>query len=445
VHTSVSRRPATTRTLLRSSGGGAVRRTVLPNGVRVVSEAMPTVRSVSFGVWVGVGSRDEGRTVAGASHYLEHLLFKGTRRRDALAISAEVEAVGGEINAFTAKEYTCYYARVLDEDLPLAVDVVADMVTSSRLASADVESERDVILEEIAMHDDEPGDAVHDVFAEALYGDGPLGRPILGTVESINALSRTSINGYYRRRYLPRNLVVAAAGNLDHRKLVRMVRRAFDMAGLLDGADAAPSSPRIGGVAQPTFARVRHLVRPTEQAHLILGVPGVPRTDERRFALGVLNAALGGGMSSRLFQEIRETRGLAYSVYSYAAQYADSGFVGVYAGCQPRKITEVLALCREQLADVAERGITADELARAKGQMRGGLVLGLEDTGSRMSRIGKAELVYDELLGIDQVLDRIDAVTLDDVHDVARLLGAAPTLAVMSPKGSADRFARAVR
>ena len=405
---------------------------------------MPTVRSVALGVWVGVGSRDEAPSLAGASHYLEHLLFKGTKRRDAMAISSAIEAVGGEINAFTAKEYTCYYARVLDDDLPLAIDVLADLVTSSVVTSADVESERGVILEEIAMHDDEPGDAVHDLFAGAYYGDTPLGRPVLGTVESIQALSRTAVHGYYRRRYQARNLVITAAGNVDHAPLVRQVRRAFEAADALGDGTEAPSAPRVGGRPSHTFPGVALATRPTEQAHLVLGVPGLARTDDRRFALGVLNAALGGGMSSRLFQEVREKRGLAYSVYSFSAQYADSGFLGIYAGCNPKKVEDVLGLCREQMHEVAEHGIDAEELRRGKGQMRGGLVLGLEDTGSRMSRLGKAALVYDELMGVGEVLARIDAVTMEDVREVAGLLAGQPTLALVSAHDDPDRFTAAV-
>ena len=424
--------PGTTRTLASGPDSGVVRRTVLPGGLRVISESVPGVRSVAFGVWVGVGSRDETPSLAGASHYLEHLLFKGTRRRDALAIAAELEAVGGELNAFTAKEYTCYYARVLDNDLPLAVDVICDMVTSSVLASREVDNERTVILEEIAMHDDDPGDAVHDLFADIVWPQAPLGRPVLGTVESITAITRNAIAGYYRRRYRPGNLVVAAAGNLDHNALVRLVRRAFgDVAA---AGEAAPAAPRVGG-RPPLFVPGSAVVsRPTEQANFVLGATGLPRLDERRFALGVLNAAFGGGMSSRLFQEVREKRGLAYSVYSFTSSYADTGLFGVYAGCHPKRARDVLELCREQLAIVATGGLSAEELERGKGQMRGGLVLGLEDTGSRMSRLGKSELVYGELMRIDEILAAIDAVTLDDVQQLAsELLGGPLALAAIGP------------
>jgi len=418
--------PGTTLTLQPG-----VRRTVLPGGLRVITETMPTVRSVAFGIWAGIGSRDESVPDAGATHYLEHLLFKGTERRSALEISACMDAVGGDLNAFTAKEYTCYYARVLDADLPLAVDVVSDMVTSSMIAAEDVDAERGVVLEEIAMRDDDPSDLVHDEFALALYGDEPLGRPILGTIESINSLTREGVDRYYRERYLAPNLVVSAAGNLDHDEVVRLVSAAFHSR--LNG-DARPSAPRIGGAPTPAHQSVRVVDKDTEQAHLVIGGPGVARTDDRRFALGVLNAALGGGMSSRLFQEIREKRGLAYSVYSYTAQYADTGTFGVYAGCQPGKADEVLAICRDEIAKAAVDGITAEELERGKGQLRGSMVLGLEDTGSRMSRIGKSELVYHELLSVDEILGRIAAVTLDDVRAVAAEVLAQPqALTVIGP------------
>ncbi len=440
-------KPGSTRTLLPAGTGpgaatGAVRRTVLPGGLRILTEEMPSARSATFGIWVGVGSRDETRSLAGATHYLEHLLFKGTPRRDALAISSALDAVGGEMNAFTAKEYTCYYARVLDRDLPLAIDVISDMVTSSLIAGADVDGEREVILEEIAMHADDPTDAVHDEFAAAMLGDSPLGRPILGTVDSIRGMSRASIAGYYKRRYTAPNIVVTAAGNVAHKDVVRLVAKAFKAAGALGADGTAPASARIGSKPVRSPGGTRLVTRPTEQANVLLGVPGLARTDERRYALDVLNSALGGGMSSRLFQEVREKRGLAYSVYSYAAHYADLGMFGVYAGCLPKKVDQVLEVCREQLALVAESGITADELRRAAGQLKGGFALGMEDTGSRMGRLGKAELVYGELVSVDEVLDRVDAVTLDEVAAVAAdLLAAPPTLAVIGPFDSDRSFA----
>ncbi|MEW2440299.1 M16 family metallopeptidase [Micromonospora marina] len=425
---------AVTRTLSDDPLGGTVRRTVLPSGLRVLTEAVPAMRSVSFGIWVSVGSRDETGTQAGAAHFLEHLLFKGTNKRSALEISAQIEAVGGETNAFTTKEYTCYYARVLDEDLPLAIDVMCDLVADSVLAPADVETERGVILEEIAMHDDEPGDEVHDLFARAVYGDHPLGRLISGTEETVTPMTRRQIQGFYRRRYTPPQIVIAAAGNLDHTAVVKLVRQALRGTPL----DTDPASPAPHRLATPAVRTkpATTLVEPkeTEQAHVILGCPGIDRTDDRRFALGVLNNVLGGGMSSRLFQEIREQRGLAYSVYSYASQYADSGVFAVYAGCAPGKVDEVLDLTRAELARVAAEGITEAELARGKGMSKGSFVLGLEDTGSRMSRLAKGELLYGNLMPVDDLLARVDAVTLDDVNTLAAdLLGRPMSLAVVGP------------
>ncbi len=430
---------AVTRTLHADPPGGTVRRTVLPSGLRILTEAIPATRSASVGVWVGVGSRDETPAQSGVSHFLEHLLFKGTHKRSALDISAQVEAVGGETNAFTTKEYTCYYARVLDADLPLAVDVLCDLVADSLLEAADVETERGVILEEIAMHDDEPGDEVHDLFTRAVYGDHPLGRLISGTEETISPMSRRQIQSFYRRRYTPASIVVAAAGNLDHATVVRLVRTA--LAGTpLDTAPAPPAPQRAaepGVRTRPPTTLVR--TKDSEQAHVVLGCPGISRLDERRFALGVLNNVLGGGMSSRLFQEIREKRGLAYSVYSYSSQYADSGVFAVYAGCAPGKVDEVLELTRAELAAVAAGGVTDVEVARGKGMVKGSYVLGLEDNGSRMSRLAKGELLYGDLLPVDELLARVEAVTVDDVNALAADLLARPmSLAVVGPFDTAD-------
>ncbi|WP_244963137.1 M16 family metallopeptidase [Nocardioides dongkuii] len=411
-----------------------IRRTVLPSGLRVISEQMAGVRSAAIGVWVGVGSRDESASLHGCSHFLEHLLFKGTRERSALDISIALDAVGGEFNAFTAKEYTCFHARVLDEDLPLAVDVLGDMITASLLSEDDVEAERDVILDEIAMHDDDPDDVVHNLFAEQAWGpDTPLGRGIAGTAESIAALSRAQVARFYRKHYRAANMVVSAAGSVDHAALVDQVRAAFGREGFLDGEEA-PVPPRSGAVARRVHPGTVTASRPFEQVNVVLGMQGVPRDDDRRFALGVLNTALGGGTSSRLFQEVRERRGLAYSVYSFASHHADSGLVGVAVGCLPSKLDDVLDVVRAELRRVAAEGISEEELSRGKGQLRGGLVLGLEDSGSRMSRIGKAELVHDELLSIDEVMARIEAVTLDDVRSVAaQVFGRREILAVVGP------------
>jgi len=412
-----------------------VRRTVLPGGLRVVTEFLPAVRSVALGIWVGVGSRDEDHAHAGATHYLEHLLFKGTSRRTALEISAEMDAVGGEMNAFTAKEYTCYYARVLDADLPLAVDVLSDMVTSSLITPKDVDAERNVVLEEIAMNEDDPSDTAHEAFTAKLFGDTPLGRPILGTVDSINAITRDQIFEHYQARYTPEHLVVAAAGNLDHDTVVQLVAQAF---GPALGRAAEPAPPRLNGSHSgfgPEAGVGTTLVsRSIEQANLVLGCEALARTDDRRFALGVLNAAFGGGMSSRLFQEVREKRGLAYSVYSFAAQHADTGMWGIYVGCLPAKADEVLAICTEEITRLVEGGLTDAELARGKGQVRGSIVLGLEDPSSRMSRLGKAELVYPRLEPVDEVLTSIDAVTHDDIRAAAaEILTRPKALAVVGP------------
>src|SRR5215472_15667802 len=315
----------------------AVRRSVLPGGLRIVTESLPAVRSAAIGIWASVGSRDENLDHAGATHYLEHLLFKGTSKRTALEISAAMDAVGGELNAFTGKEYTCYYARVLDADLPLAIDVLSDMVTDSLLESRDVDAERNVILEEIAMNDDEPSDTVHEAFTSRLFGDTPLGRPILGTADSINAITRGQINEHYVTRYTPPQLVVAAAGNLDHDTVVAEIRAAFGS--VLSGfAGAEPAAPRLrgsgglwDGYGPAAGSGVKLVSRSIEQANLVFGCEGLARTDERRFTLAVLHVALGGGMSSRLFQEVREKRGLAYSVYSFSSQHADTGLWGIYA------------------------------------------------------------------------------------------------------------------
>jgi predicted Zn-dependent peptidase len=428
-----------------AGGDSGVARTVLPGGLRVITESLPSVRSAAFGIWAGVGSADEDVAHAGATHYLEHLLFKGTRRRSALDISATMDAVGGELNAFTAKEYTCYYARVLDADLPLAIDVLADMVTSSLIEPKDVDAERGVILEEIAMNEDDPSDTVHEAFAAQLFGDTPMGRPVLGTVDSINGITRTQIAEHYAARYKPENLVVAAAGGLDHDEVVALTLSAFGPA-LADGA--APVPPRLSGdglFPGQAGTGVRLVSRGIEQANLVLGCSGLSRTDDRRFALGVLNAALGGGMSSRLFQEVREKRGLAYSVYSFSGQHAGSGLWGVYAGCLPAKADDVLSICRDEIAKVISRGLTDDELSRGKGQLRGSIVLGLEDPSSRMSRLGKSELVYPALEPVESILASIDAVTHDDVREVAAAVLAQPkALAVVGPFDDAGAFTGAL-
>lgn len=435
------------------SASESVRRSVLPGGLRVVTEFMPAVRSVALGVWVGVGSRDEDATHAGATHYLEHLLFKGTGKRTALDISAAMDAVGGEMNAFTDKEFTCYYARVLDTDLPLAIDILSDMVTSALIESRAVDAERGVILEEIAMNDDEPSDVVYEAFGARLFGDTPLGRPILGTVDSVNAITRDQIYEHYLTQYTPPHLVISAAGNVDHDAVVAHVQAAFESALTDSGAVAAvPAAPRLldsgglwDGYGPAAGTGVKLVSRPIEQANIVLGCEGLARTDDRRFALGVLNTALGGGMSSRLFQEIREKRGLAYSVHSFTAQYADTGQWGIYVGCLPAKADEVLSICASEVRKILAEGLTDAELDRGKGQMRAATVLGSEDPSSRMIRLGKSELVYPRLMPVDEVLAAIDAVTHDDVRSVAEAVLTRPkALAVVGPFDDPDAFAGAI-
>jgi predicted Zn-dependent peptidase len=437
-----------TQTIAGQDGGALVRRTVLPGGVRVLSEAMPGLRSATIGFWVGVGSRDETTGHHGSTHFLEHLLFKGTTSRSAMDIATAFDEVGGESNAVTGKEHTCYYARVLDEDLPMAVDVLCDMVTSARLETADVESERGVILEELAMNDDDPGDVVHERFAEAVLGSHPLGRPIGGTPDTIRAVGRDDIAEHYAEHYAAPGLVVTVAGGVDHEHVCDLVTKALARSGWAMPADGTPFSRRLtedvsGSVPAPASSDVRTVVvnRPTEQANVVVGTTSLVATDPRRYSMSVLNAVLGGGMSSRLFQVIREQRGLAYSVYSFASGYSDSGYFGLYAGCAPAKVDEVVSLLVSELRRLAADGVPEDELVRAHGQLSGGLVLGLEDTGSRMSRLGKAELVHGEYLGLDPALERIRAVTPADVQALAQDLASRPlTLAVVGPFDPARTF-----
>ena len=410
-------------------GDAHVRRSVLPGGVRVLTEHMPGLRSATVGAWVGVGSRDESDGHHGSTHFLEHLLFKGTARRTAMDIAEAFDEVGGEANAATGKEHTCYYARVLDSDLPMAVDVITDMVTSARLDTDELEIERGVILEELAMNDDDPSDAVHEQFATAVLGAHPLGRPIGGTPDTIRAVPRSAVWEHYREHYRSSTLVVTAAGGVDHDALCEQVTKALADGGWDLTRDATPLARRgaddvEGGIPVAGVELTTHRV--TEQANVIVGGTGLTATDPRRFTLSVLNAVLGGGMSSRLFQEIREKRGLAYSTYSFASGHADTGVFGVYAGCAPAKVDEVTALLVAEWERLADGGITPGELRRSIGQLSGGLVLGMEDTGSRMSRLGKSELVHGELLTLDENLERIRAVTAVGVQELAAELASRP-------------------
>ena len=423
----------------------SVKRTVHSSGLRIVTEEVPSVRSAAVGIWVNVGSRDEAPATAGASHFLEHLLFKGTTSRTALEISSSIESVGGEMNAFTSKEYTCFYARVIDTDLPMAIDVVSDLITSSIVTALDVDAERKVVLEEIAMRDDDPSDLVHDLFSDTYYGDTPIGRPILGTIKSINEMSRNTVFNYYKKKYKPSDLVVAVAGNIKHKRVVAMIEEALSRDNFLDIAgtpNIRPNTPIKRGPQSP----VGLMYRKTEQAHMLYGMEGVARADERRFAMGVLSAALGGGMSSRLFQEIREKRGLAYSVYAYAQQFAGSGTLGFYAGCNPTKAVEVVEIVREVLSDVADNGMTHEEIERAKGAVRGSLVLSQEDSGSRMSRIGKNEIVYGQVMDFDDILKAISRVSAEDIREIAgEYLTKTPTLALVGPFKNPAKFEKVLK
>ncbi|MEY4347626.1 MAG: hypothetical protein RIS43_45 [Actinomycetota bacterium] len=435
--------PGTTKTLLSQPDGSVVKRTVLPGGLRVITEHVPGVRSVSVGMWAGVGSRDESPEMAGSAHFLEHLLFKGTKTREALDISAPIDAVGGEMNAFTSKEYTCYYARVLDTDTALAIDVLADMMTNSLIRPTDFAQERDVILEEIAMRDDDHADSAHEAFAIGLFGDGDLGRPILGTVETIKAAQRDAVHKFYRKHYTPNRLVIAAAGALDHAEVVRMVKKSFAH---VIGGDKLPVEKRKPRGLVSSSANINLVSRKTEQSHLVWGVPSFGRGDSRRYALGVMNAILGGGMSSRLFQEVREKRGLAYSVYSFNQSFADTGYFGVYSGSIPSKLPEALEVIRATVESAAAVGLNDDEIMRGKGQLRGSLVLTQEDTGSRMTRIAKAELISGELPSVDQTIELIDAVTAEEIHAVAdSLFKQNSTIGVVGPYKNVREFTSAMK
>lgn len=433
--------PGTTATVLEpTTGSGAVRRTILPGGLRVITETVPGVRSAAFGISSTTGSRDEDAEHAGSAHFLEHLLFKGTRTRDALAISAELDGVGASHNAYTTKEQTTYHAKVLDRDLPLAIDVLSDMVANSVLDPGEVETERGVILEEIAMYEDEPGDLVHDLFAAHFFGSAALGRSELGTNDTIKALPRDKIWEQYQECYTPDRLVVSAAGNLDHDRVVEQVGEAF-AAQLRAAGDRRPVPPRIGGGPVATHSGTLVASRETEQSHLLLGVEGLARTDDRWYAMRVLVTVLGSGMSSRLFQEVREKRGLAYSVYGYAPSYADTGLFQVYVGCLPDKVDDALAVCRGELAKAAEDGVTEEELIRAKGQISGSWVLGAESSNARMGRLTIHELSYPRHFSIDDDLALFDAVTLEDVRAVAaELLNRPQALTVIGPFDAKREF-----
>jgi predicted Zn-dependent peptidase len=402
--------------------------TTLPSGVRVVTETMTSVRSVSLGLWLAVGSRDEHPDQLGCSHFLEHTLFKGTATRSARDIAESLDVVGGELNAFTAKELTCFHARVLDADLPVAFEVLADMIVGASNRPEDIEAERQVVLSELDALNDAPDELVYTEFCQLVLDDHPLAGETLGTLDSISRLDRETIHGYYLEHYRPEALVVAAAGNVTHDRVVALADQLLGDLGRPGGA-SRPRTPVDGY----RTGQVRILHRPSEQAHLVLGGEGLHQRDADRFAMRVLDTVLGGGMSSRLFQEIREVRGLAYAAFSYASSYTDAGLVGAYVGTAPGKVDEVLDVLAHELDRIVD-DITVDEVERARGALTGGTVLGLEDTGSRMSRLGRQLVTGAELLEVDEALARIGAVDVDAVRAVARRVLTGPrALALVGP------------
>ena len=410
-----------------AAGDSLVGRTVHPSGLRVLTERVPGARSATIGFWIPAGSRDETPGAYGSTHFLEHLLFKGTPTRSALDIAVAFDAVGGDHNAVTAKEYTCYYAKVRDQDLGMAVDVLADMVAASLIDPDEFETERGVILEELAAADDDPADVANERFAEAGFGGHPLARPIGGSEASIEAVDRDEVLGHYREHYLPGDLVVTAAGAVEHDALVAAVVAALARGGWAMDAAADPRPRRQTAAAVIESAEpVRVIRRPLEQVNLVIGAPTMPSTDPRRPALSVATAILGGGMSSRLFQEVRERRGLVYSVYAFAPGYSDSGLFGMSAGCAPRKVGEVVRVIGDEFERIAAEPVTEIELVRAVGQLSGSGALALEDSDTRMSRLGRAELSLGEFVDLDEATARLAAVTADDVRSVAAELVAAP-------------------
>ena len=410
-----------------ATGDSLVRRSVLPSGVRILSERVPGARSATIGYWVAVGSRDETPSTYGSTHFLEHLLFKGTVTRSALDIAVSFDAVGGEHNAMTAKEYTCYYAKIQDRDLPMAIEVISDMLTSSLLDRDEFETERGVILEELAMADDDPGDVTSERFFEAVLGDHALGRPIGGSPETIQAVDRDAVWNHYRANYRAQDLVITVAGAVDHDELVAGVTAALRRADWNLEAAAAPVPRRsASGDLIERGSALSVVQRPIEQANILLGVEGLAASDPRRATLAVLNSVLGGGMSSRLFQEIREKRGLAYSVYSFSPSYSDAGLFGIYAGCSPSKAGQVTELMLGEFRKLATTGVTADELRRANGQLSGASALALEDSDTRMSRLGRAELTMGEYVDLDESLRRLDLVTADGIRELAEELVSRP-------------------
>ena len=405
-------------------------------GERVISEHVDSVRSVSLGFWVGAGSRDERASSAGISHFIEHLLFKGSRSYSAQQIAEIFDGLGGELNAATSREHTMVYARVPDQHVETALDVMADMVYAP--AFVDVDAERDVVLEEIAMYEDTPQELVHDLFSEAVFADDPLGRPVIGTAEVISSVTRDEIASYHRSMYVGPNIVVAAAGNLAHEELLGLLTR---LDGARPEAAARPVRPLLVSPPPPSLRFGR---KDTEQYHVCVGAPGISRSDRRRFAASILDAILGGSASSRLFQEIREKRGMAYAVYTFSSQYSDTGLVGVYVGTREENLTACLEILAEQLADVAGGNVRAEELERAKENLKGRIMLSMELTSNRMSRLGKSLITDTELLTFEQIIAEIDAVEASAVAELAALLLAPEHLSAAGIGPDESRFRAAV-
>ncbi len=403
-----------------------VSKTVLDSGVRILTEHVQGAPSVAISVSVGVGSRDESAQHLGSTHFLEHLLFKGTTRRSALDISIAFDSVGGSSNAATAKEYTSYYARVQNSAINLATDVLLDMFTSAKIDQNDFDTEKTVILEELAMNEDDPEDVAHEAFSDALMPNTDLGRPIGGSKESILAVSRQQVMDHYRQHYAANSLIIAAAGGVEHAHLVEIVQSQLDLVGWNNSS--TPIARRPQEFRQPPHPETFRLIeKDTQQAHVILGFQSPHSMDEDRYALAIYNTVLGGGMSSRLYQEIREKRGLAYSTYSYQHGYSDSGFFGLYAGCNSENAESVVKLMRQQLEEIASEGVTDQEFTLALGNITGSLALRFEASMARMNRLVGTELGSGEYLSVSEVLERFQAQTKDDVLRVARRMASAPS------------------
>ncbi|MDP2181930.1 MAG: pitrilysin family protein [Actinomycetota bacterium] len=402
------------------------RKTVLENGVTVITESIDTVRSVALGIWFSVGSRDESEPEAGMSHFMEHMIFKGTPSLTAAQISETFDGLGAELNAFTSKEYTCFYARLVDEHLPVAVEVLSDMVVSSLLADDAAEKEREVVIEEIARMEDTPDDRIHEIFSRALWPTHPIGLPILGSRETVGSFGHCAASAFHTKHYVTGNCVVAAAGNLDHDNVVALVRTHLN---LPEGpCNARPSAAAVSS------SRLTVLDKDTEQAHICYGVATMNAHHEDRFVLTILDTILGGGMSSRLFQEIREKKGLAYSVYSFHSLYRDTGQLTVYAGTRPSNTEEVVRLIQAEVEKMRISGADGEELHRAKESIKGHLVLGMESTRNRMTRLGKNLVTDGELLSADELVERINAVTAADIKRVAEeTFGSERVLAILGP------------